>query len=377
MTEEFDALRTFNPLSGIGLAVALLLVAIALEVGLRFVQRWTTARGWRVATLIVGALRWQPIFWSILVTSAWLLAGLSEVSVERQQGLSILAGLLVISLTIVVVRILAGWVKILISPRPAASVSILNYLINFTAIAIVLIVALYVLNVPVPLQLATLLGSALGLSLALREPLANLFAGVVLTASDRLSPGDFVQLPSGEQGRILDIGWDITSIQQQRDSLIIVPNSLMNQAEIINFDRPTRKLELQADLGVSYDSNLEEVERVTIEVAESILHDTSGGSLESPPYIRYKDFRDSDILLSVYLPCPFADRIEVRHEFMKRVHRRYEEEGIEMPSPSRTLNTQPDEPLRVVLGHAPDTLSSVTGAGQASTADSSEEEPCE
>jgi hypothetical protein len=55
-------------------------------------------------------------------------------------------------------------------------------------------------------------------------------------------------------------------------------------------------------------------------------------------------------MLTVYLTCPFADRAKTRHEFMKRLHLRYKEEGIEMPSPSRTLTTQPDEPLRVVIG---------------------------
>jgi small-conductance mechanosensitive channel len=356
MTEEFDALLTFDLLSSIGLALAILVLGLLLEVGLRLAQRWVAARERQLAGVILGALRWQPIVWSILFAFAWLLSGFSDVSVERQLGTRIFLGLLTISLTIVTVRILTGWLKIQTAKRPAASVSILNYLVNGLAIAIVVIVGLYAFNVPVTLQLATLAGSALGLSLALREPLANLFAGVVLTVSDRLRPGDFVRLPSGEQGRILDIGWDVTSIQQLRNSLIIVPNSVMNQAEIINFDRPTREFELPVDVGVGYDSDLEDVERITIEVADGVLRDMFGGEPAVPPYIRYRVFRDSDIMLTVYLTCSFADRVQTRHEFMKRLHRRYEEDGIEMPSPSRTLNTQPDEPLRIILGSTQSTL---------------------
>jgi hypothetical protein len=47
---------------------------------------------------------------------------------------------------------------------------------------------------------------------------------------------------------------------------------------------------------------------------------------------------------------------------MKRLHLRYEEEGIEMPSPSRTLNTQPDEPLRIILSDTQSTLATGVGA---------------
>lgn len=350
MAEEFDALQISDPLTGLGLALAVLLLGVLLEAGLRFAQRWVAARNRPLAGVVLGALCWQPLFWSILIAFASLLAGLSDVSVERQRGLDIIWSLLIISLTIVAVRILAGWFKMLIAPRPAASVSILNYLINGLAVAVVLIVGLYAFSVPMSLQLVTLGGSALGLSLALREPLANLFAGIVLTASDRLRPGEFVRLPSGEEGHILDIGWDVTSIQQLRNSLIIVPNSVMNQAEIINFDRLDHGFELEVDIGVSYDSDLAEVERVTIEIAEGVLHELVGGSPASPPYIHYRGFRDSDILFTVYLTCPFADRFEVRHAFLKRLHHRYEEEGIEIPRPGRILSTQPDEPLRVVLG---------------------------
>ena len=373
MTEEFDALQTFDPLTGIGLALALLVIGILLEVGLRIAQRWVAAKDWQLAGVVLGALRWQPVVWSILFAFVWLLAGFSDVSVERQLGTRIFLGLLTVSLTIVAVRILTGWLKLQTAKRPAASVSILNYLVNGLAIAIVVIVGLYAFNVPVSLQLATLAGSALGLSLALREPLANLFAGVVLTVSDRLRPGDFVRLPSGEQGRIQDIGWDVTSIEQMRNSLIIVPNSVMNQAEIINFDRPTREFEIQVDVGVSYDSDLGEVERITIEVADGVLRDLFGGEPDTPPYIRYRDFRDSDILLTVYLTCPFADRVQTRHEVVKRLHRRYEEEGIEMPSPSRTLNTQPDEPLRIILDNAQSALAPGVGTQTMATVEGREE----
>ena len=119
MTEEVDALQTFNPLSVIGLALALLALGVALEIGLRFAQRWAESRERRLASVVLRALYWQPLFWSVLFGAGWLLASLSDVSVARQRGLEIVLGLLLISLTIVAVRILLGWIGMLTARRPS------------------------------------------------------------------------------------------------------------------------------------------------------------------------------------------------------------------------------------------------------------------
>ena len=100
MTEEADALQTFDPLSLIALALGLLLLGIALEMGLRFAQRWAESHDRRMTSIVLHALHWQPIFWSVLVGAGWLLTGLSDVSIERQRGLEIVWSLLFISLTI-------------------------------------------------------------------------------------------------------------------------------------------------------------------------------------------------------------------------------------------------------------------------------------
>jgi small-conductance mechanosensitive channel len=348
MTEEFDALQAFNPFSTIGLAIGLLALGMALEVLLRLARRWAIGRDRPLAAVILGALRWLPLFWCVLFGAALLLAGLSDVSTERQRGIEILWALFLISLTVFGVRILTGWVKLLTADRPSASVSILNYLINGVGLLIILTVALYAFNVSVPLLLLTVVASTFGLSVAFREPLANLFAGTMLTASSRVSPGDFVRLPSGEEGHVVDIEWDVTTIQQLWGSQIIVPNSVMAQAEIINYHLPEPEIAVRVGVGVSYESDLEKVERVTIEVAEGVMREVSGGVPESSPYIRYTSFGDSQIQFTVFLRGrKFADHILIRHELVKRLHRRYQEEGIVIPFPIRTLHTPPDKPLAV------------------------------
>jgi small-conductance mechanosensitive channel len=164
----------------------------------------------------------------------------------------------------------------------------------------------------------------------------------MLTASSRVRPGDFVRLPSGEKGTVVDIEWDVTMIRKLENSLVIVPNSDMAGAQIINYSQPEPNFELAVVVGVSYDSDLEEVERVTIEVAEAVVRDVPGGVSAPSPYIRYREFRGSDIKFEVFMHTQdFVGRNRVKHEFIKRLHRRYEKEGIVMPFPTVELHTPP------------------------------------
>ena len=346
MTEEFDALQGFDLITTLILVLGIVLLGIAIELGLRYTRRWTENRGWLRTSVILQAFSWQPVLWCILYAVSVILVSFSEVSEIRQVGQGLVQSLLLISITIVFVRILIGWVKMLTAKRASASSSIVNYLINGVAILIVVMVVLYTLQVSVTLILVTVLGSTLGLSFALREPLSNLFAGLVLTASQRFSPGDYIRLPSGEKGRVLDIEWDVTLIHQVKGSEIIMPNSLMTQAEIINFDHPNSEFLQEVNVGVSYDSDLDHVEAVTIEVADEVIRKINSGELVAPSYIRYKSFSDSDIKLTVYLHCPdFGDRIRVQHEFIKQLHKRYAQEGIDMPYPTLELHTSSDNQI--------------------------------
>jgi small-conductance mechanosensitive channel len=54
--------------------------------------------------------------------------------------------------------------------------------------------------------------------------------------------------------------------------------------------------------------------------------------------MRYQEFKDFQIQFIVFLRVvEFFDQRLVKHEFIKRLHKRYREEGIEIPFPTRTV----------------------------------------
>jgi small-conductance mechanosensitive channel len=204
--------------------------------------------------------------------------------------------------------------------------------------ALGLLVILNGLGVSITPMLTAMGIGGLAVALALQEPLANLFAGLFVTMAGQLRVGDYVKLESGLEGYVVDFGWRSTRIRMLANNLVVVPNAKLAQAVVVNFHLPSRDLGVLVDVGVDYDSDLEQVERVTTEVARDVMQNVPGGVAEFEPFIRYHTFADSSVNFSVILRGrEFTDQYLVKHEFVKRLHRRYREEGIAIPFPIRTL----------------------------------------
>ena len=62
------------------------------------------------------------------------------------------------------------------------------------------------------------------------------------------------------------------------------------------------------------------------------------GGVAEEPVLRFREFADSSINFRVRMKVrAFNDQFRIRHQFIKRLHARYGEEGIEIPFPIRTI----------------------------------------
>lgn len=178
----------------------------------------------------------------------------------------------------------------------------------------------------------------LAVALALQDTLSNLFAGIHILISKQIKPGDYIKLETGEEGFVHDITWRNTIIKVLPNNLVIVPNSKLSSMIITNYFLPETELSVIVPVGVSYDSDLEKVEKVTIEVAREVMKEVNGGVPEFEPFIRYTEFADFSINFNVILRAKdYVSQFIVRHEFIKRLHKRYKKEGIEIPFPIRRV----------------------------------------
>lgn len=219
-----------------------------------------------------------------------------------------------------------------------------SILINITNIIVFIIgglVVLQTLGISITPILTALGVGGLAVALALQDTLSNLFSGLQIIVTRQIEIDDYIQLESGEKGYVTDITWRNTTIKMLSNNLVIVPNSKIAKALMTNFSKPQKEMSVLIDIGVSYGSDLEKVERVTIEVAKEVmerLEEEIGFIEEFEPFIRYHTFAAYSINFTVILRVTeFVNQYLLKHEFVKALHKRYQQEGILIPFPIQTL----------------------------------------
>ncbi|MFN3813927.1 MAG: mechanosensitive ion channel family protein [Aquificaceae bacterium] len=248
-------------------------------------------------------------------------------------------GLLIISFTFAVSELTVGLIRLYIKKSNISlpPTALIYALIRATVIALGVITLLNFLGVPVTHFITTLGIGALAVSLALQGTLSNFFSGLNIIASRQVEIGDFIKL-DGEEGFVVDITWMNTVIKRRDNNIVVVPNSKLVSSVVINYRKPEPSMVLIVPIGVSYSSDLEKVESITVEVAREVQRTVEGADPEFEPFIRYSSFGDFSINLNIILRVADPDaQFLVKHEFIKRLKRRYDKESIEIPFPVRTV----------------------------------------
>ena len=292
--------------------------------------------------LVVRALHPMPVVWwtAAGIWGAVLVRGVDpDVRRVASQGLMIV---IVGTLSIVAGRLASGAVDQYAARSGARlpATSLVNNLVKGLIGLLGIFIILQNLNIEIT-PLITALGiGGLAVALALQDTLGNLFAGVSIILSGQVRPGDYLRLDAGQEGFVTDVKARNTTIRTYpHQNLVVVPNSVLASSIVTNFSLPQRSLWITVPVGVSYASDLEEVERVTLEVAGSTYEAVEGSRPAQPPKVRYRNFGDSSIDFDVLLLSgAFTDQFLIRHEFIKRLHKRYGEAGIEIPFPIRTIH---------------------------------------
>jgi len=252
----------------------------------------------------------------------------------------------IISVVSALANLLCGIIKIYAS-RADSGLAVTSLTQNITRIFVFSIGALVILNnlgISITPLLATLGVGGLAVALALQDTLLNLFAGFHITVAKQIRIGDYVRLETGEEGYVVDINWRSTKIKMLSNNLVIVPNDKLNKTIITNYSLPDKEMAVLVDLGVHYKSDLEKVEMVTCEVAKTVMAQVSGGVVYFEPFVRYSAFGESGIKFTVILRAKeFTDQYLIKHEFIKRLHKRYAKEGINIPYPIMAINYEQEK----------------------------------
>ena len=326
----------------VGFVVGGLVVGIVLEfLVIRRAHKLAERTRFKWDDLLIGSLRGVATTWSGAggVYLALNVGTPDPLLLSTMQ--SVLMVVVIGSVVIAGTRAVGGAVE-MVSARAGGALESPTLVVNLARIAVATLgffIILQNLGIDITALITALGIGGIAIALALQDTLGNLFAGIQIILSKQVRQRDYIRLSSGEEGWVTDVKGRNTTIQTFPDgNLVTVPNSMLASSIVKNFSMPRRALWVTLEVGVSYDSDLNHVEAVALEVAKQVLEEVDGGVPGEDPIVRYHTFGDSSVNFDVRMMVrEFESQGPVRHEFIKRLHSRFADEGIEIPFPIRTV----------------------------------------
>lgn len=201
------------------------------------------------------------------------------------------------------------------------------------------LVLLDTLGVRITSLIAALGIGSLAVALALQDTLSNLFAGAYIILSRNIRTGDYIKVDSGVEGYVVDIGWRATTIRPFDNNIVIMPNSKLSQSVVTNCNLPEPWMQLAIPVNVSYDTDIEKLERVLLEEGKRAVQEVPGMLTDFEPVVRFMPgFGDFSLnFVFVFRVKQYVDQYFVQHELRKRILKRFRQEGIEIPFPIHTV----------------------------------------
>jgi small-conductance mechanosensitive channel len=139
-------------------------------------------------------------------------------------------------------------------------------------------------------------------------------------------------------GYIQNITWRNTKMLERTNNILHIPNAKLSSAIIKNYDSGDQSFSVKIFMGVDYNSDLEHVERVAMEVAKEIYSSMDEINKKYEPGFKFKGFGESSIDFAIYFRGnKYGDQNPIIHQFIKKIHKRFKEEEIEIPFPVRTI----------------------------------------
>ena len=201
-------------------------------------------------------------------------------------------------------------------------------------------------------NLGVLLGAAGILSVAIgfasQTSASNLVSGLFLIAERPFGVGDIIQV-EGTTGQVLSIDLLAVKLRTFDNLYVRIPNETLIKSEVRTLTKlPLRRVDLQ--IGVAYKEDIDRVRDLLFELA-----DQHPLCLDEPkPMFIMQRFGDSAVEFQFSCWALQPNFLELRTEMQLGIKRVFDEQGVEIPFPHRSLYTGTvTDPFPVRLVDAP------------------------
>lgn len=305
------------------------------------IHRWANRTSTEIDNLIISTIRFPSILFCLGIG---LYIGLETSELHTKYSFYFIKAihmLIVLSITVATANLITKLFNNYVERKAISiqSTGLLNTIIKISVYIIGFIIILHLFGISIA-PLITALGiGGLAIGLALKDTLENLFAGIHIMTEKTIRVGDFIRLESGQEGYVEDISWRTTRIRMIPNNLIIIPNSKLSQSIVVNYFLPEKRMSLQIPISVSYNSDPERIQQILIEEVKRAAEEMPEIQKEYEPTVRFMPgFGESS--LDFTLICHIRDvteQFKVQSELRKRILKRFNQEGIEIPYPQRVV----------------------------------------
>jgi len=260
--------------------------------------------------------------------------GIDWLGLLETWGLKLLAAALIFLVGMwLAKRLSAGLERVLGRAHVDATLSGFLRRVSYAVMLVLVIVtALSAIGVPTTSMFALLGAAGLAVGLALKDSLSNIASGVMLIVLRPFRAGDHVVV-AGQEGTVLEVRIFQTRIRAFDQRLIILPNSTITTAPIVNYSSlPTRRIEIA--VGVGYADDLREARELLLKIAnedERILHDPA-------PFVQVTNLGESSVELKLFAHARNDDFGDARSSLTEAIRVRLIEHGLSIPYPQRDLH---------------------------------------
>ncbi|SHL96683.1 mechanosensitive ion channel family protein [Hymenobacter psychrotolerans] len=263
-----------------------------------------------------------------------------------QQFILLLPNLLIALLILVVTFFAARLVRRLMGqvlPRVSTHATLNNLVSTLAYLGVLLVGTFFTLEVLSLDKTVTSLLAGVGiiglaLGFAFQDMAANFISGIIIAVQRPFTVGDVIQTDAFF-GTIERINLRTLDLRQVTGELVRVPNRKVFESAVINYTVTTRR-RVDLDCGVAYDSDLEQVRAVALQA----MRDFPKLLTDRPPEVMFTGFGDSAITFTLRFWIPYQQQVDyvgAKSEAVMRIKRAFDEAGIVIPFPIRTLDVSP------------------------------------
>jgi len=176
------------------------------------------------------------------------------------------------------------------------------------------------------------------IALAAQDTLSNFFSGILLLLDQGFKTGDMIYF-NDTYCLIREIGLRSTKIYDIINHvIIIIPNNSLANQNILNLTKPDRYYRLRIEVGVSYNSNPDEVEAALLEVAKNNTNIEQDDPTRKP-LVRFQDFGDSTLNFALVGWIKNVIKIrQINSDLHHQVFEKLRQENIVIAFPQRDVH---------------------------------------